>query len=222
MVSVENVYVCLVAPILLTLFLLKNEARRFNLFFIIGMTVALTAGFINPLLFGLTEYSPADVTIYVSPISEEILKALPLLLYIIILKPSQNDIIISALAIGIGFATLENGSYITIYGSTELIFALIRGFASGIMHAVCTAAVGYGMCYAYDKRLAAIFTFGLLSAVITYHSIFNMLVTATGSVKQVGWIFPILTAIVIILIIHKDRLKRLKEKITRNKSEKSF
>lgn len=212
MAPVENVFVCLVAPILLTLFLLKNDARRFNLFFIIGMTVALIAGYINPLLFGLTNYSPADLTIYVSPISEECLKALPLLFYVIIFKPQRNDIIISALAIGIGFATLENGSYITIRGNIGLLFALIRGFASGIMHAVCTATVGYGMCYAYKKRLDVIFTFGLLSTVITYHSIFNMLVITSGSIKYVGWIFPLLTSIIIILIKHKDYFKNIKDK----------
>lgn len=208
MAPIENVFVCLVAPILLTLFLLKNEARRFNLFYIIGMMVALCAGFINPLLFGLTSYSPADLTVYISPISEEILKVLPILLYLIFLKPRKNDIIIAALAIGIGFATLENGTYITMYRNVDLMFALIRGFASGIMHAVCTAVVGFGICYAYDKRLDAIFTFGLLSAVITYHSIFNMLMSARGAIRHIGWILPIMTAASIIIVIHKDFIKQ--------------
>lgn len=213
MIPVENIFVCIAAPMLLTLFILKGEERRFNLFFIIGMAVALLAGFINPALSDLTRYGSFETAIYLAPISEEILKALPILTYVILYKPDKNNIIVAALAVGIGFATLENGTYITAYGNADLMFALLRGFASGIMHAVNTAIVGFGMCYAFDKKLDVLFTFGLLGAVITYHSIFNMLVTASTDIRHVGWFMPMLTAIVITLVRNRKSIMYLLKKI---------
>ncbi|MDD3832908.1 MAG: PrsW family glutamic-type intramembrane protease [Oscillospiraceae bacterium] len=218
MTPVENIFVCMVAPMLMTLFILKDGARRFNLFFIIGMAVALSAGFINPLFAKLAHSSSLDMAIYIAPISEEILKALPILIYVLVFKPEKNDIIVAALAVGVGFATLENCTYITAYHNSELLFAILRGFASGIMHAVNTAVVGFGMCYAYNKKPDAIFTFGLLGAVITYHSIYNMLVTAPTNIRHIGWVLPMLTAAIITVIRHKDYVMQLIKRIFRIKS----
>lgn len=217
MVPVENLFVGIAAPMLLTLFILKNGARRFNLFFILGMAVALSAGFINPVLFSMTNYGSLDASIYVAPISEEILKAIPILVYLLIFKPQKNDIIIAALAIGVGFATLENGTYITEYRDVALLFGVLRGFATGVMHAVNTAIVGFGMCYVSDKRFNAVFTFAFLGTVITYHSIFNMLVTAPTGIKYVGWVLPALTATVIILLRHWDSISQIKNRIFHSK-----
>ncbi|HCG35257.1 MAG TPA: hypothetical protein DER23_02830 [Clostridiales bacterium] len=222
MTPVFNIFVCIVAPMLLTLFILKDGARRFNLFFIIGMAIALSASFINPLLTKLTHYGSLDTAIYTAPISEEILKALPILMYVLIFKPEKNNIIVAALAIGVGFATLENCTYITAYSNAELLFAVLRGFASGIMHAVNTAVVGFGMCNAYDKKLDAIFTFGLLGTVITYHSIYNMLVTAPTNIKHIGWVMPMLTATVITFIRQREYIIWMIKRMLRIKNENTF
>lgn len=220
MLYIENVFICLAAPMLLTLFLLKDSARKFNVFFIIGMTVCFLASYVNTYVFSLTEYNTADATIYLSPINEEILKALPVLLYVLIFKPKKNDIILSALAIGIGFATLENCCYITLYGSSERIFALIRGFASGIMHAVCTATIGYGMCYAYQRnKLDYILTFGLLSTSITYHSIYNMLVSGPENIRIFGCLMPVATVILGILIIYRGLIANIKNRLSVENNE---
>lgn len=214
MVDVVNVFICLAAPLTLTLVLLKGEARRFNLFLIIGMSIGLAASYVNDFLITLTTYTAVERTIYISPISEEILKATPVLFYVLVFKPEKHNIILSALAIGIGFATLENCCYITAYGTSDLLFALIRGFSSGIMHAVCTAIVGYGLCFAYNKqRLDYITTFGLLSVVITYHSIYNMFVSSPIGLRVIGCLIPIITALIIIIIMKKEILINIITKI---------
>lgn len=214
MSSVDNVFICLVAPMLLTLLLIKGQARRFNFFFIIGMTTCIIAGYSNNFLFSLFSYSSADASIYISPISEEILKALPILIYVIGFKPEKNDIISAALALGVGFATLENCYYITVFGSTDIFFILVRGFASGIMHAICTATIGFGMTYAYhEKKLDYIMTFGLLSTAITYHSIYNMLVSENGGIRNIGCLLPIITAAVIVLYSNQGLFLNKNKKI---------
>ncbi|HCA30814.1 MAG TPA: hypothetical protein DEP23_15310 [Ruminococcaceae bacterium] len=219
MSPIVNIFICIVAPLLLTLFILKDSARRFNLFFIIGMAIALLASSINPLIMKLAHYGSLDTAIYIAPISEEVIKALPIFIYVLIFKPEKNDIIVAALAIGIGFATLENCTYISAYSNADLLFAVLRGFASGIMHAVNTAVVGFGMCHAYDKKPDAVFTFALLGAVITYHSIYNMLVTAPTKIKHIGWIMPMLTATVITFIRQREYGIRLLKRIFRIKNE---
>lgn len=221
MSPIINIFICIVAPLLLTLFILKNSARRFNIFFILGMAIALSASFLNPFIMKLAHYGSLDMSIYIAPINEEIIKALPILIYVLIFKPDKNDIIVAALAIGIGFATLENCTYISAYSNSDLLFAVLRGFASGIMHAVNTAVIGFGMCHSHNKKPDAVFTFALLGAVITYHSIYNMLVTAPTDIKHIGWIMPMLTAIVISLIRQREHGIRLLKKILRIKKLKT-
>ncbi|MEG1584809.1 MAG: PrsW family intramembrane metalloprotease, partial [Anaerovorax sp.] len=43
-------------------------------------------------------------------------------------------------------------------------------------------------------------TFGLLCAAITYHAIFNLLVSAGGSLQTLGYLFPIVTVIIGLII----------------------
>jgi hypothetical protein len=81
------------------------------------------------------------------------------------------------------------------------------------MHAVNTAVVGFGMCHAYGKKPDAVFTFALLGSVTTYHSIYNMLVTAPTNIKHIGWVMPMLTATIITLIRQREHGIQLLKKI---------
>lgn len=215
---VENIFICLLAPILPALVFLKHEARRFNLFFVFGMTAALSSGFLNPLLFELFKIQDANASINVAPISEELLKALPILIYILALKPKQDSILTASIAVGIGFATLENFVYVASVGNISLYFLLLRGFSAGIMHTICTIVLGYGMCRIRDKRADPIYIFGLLSIVITYHAIYNLTATTNLSIRYFGWSFPGVCVVVfaaiqyrksIAAVINKYIVKRL-------------
>lgn len=206
-----NIYVCIIAPLLLMFFLLKNENKMLNLFLIIGMSVCLTAGYVNDYMIGLTGYTHIQSTYYITPICEEVLKALPILLYVYVFKPKSEMIISSALSVGIGFATLENVYYITVYGAEDFIFLLMRGFATGIMHGLCTAMIGFGSAFIYRKKgLALTGTFGLLCGSITYHATYNLLISSPGLAEMIGIFLPITTAAVCFILLHHPLIKKFK------------
>ena len=210
-----NIYVCIIAPLLLMFFLLKDENKILNLFLIIGMSVCLAAGYVNDYIIGLTGYTHIQSTYYVTPICEEILKALPILLYVYIFKPKSEMIISSALSVGIGFATLENVYYITVYGAENFIFLLMRGFATGIMHGLCTTIIGFGSAFIYRKKgLALTGTFGLLCGSITYHATYNLLISSQGLAENIGIFLPITTAAVYLMLLHQPLIKKLKNRFS--------
>lgn len=210
-----NIYVCIIAPLLLMFFLLKDKNKTLNLFLIIGMSVCLAAGYVNDSIIGLTGYTHIQSTYYVTPICEEILKALPVLLYVYIFKPKSEMIISSALSVGIGFATLENVYYITVYGADNFIFLLMRGFATGVMHGLCTAIIGFGSAYIYrQKGLAFTGTFGLLCGSITYHATYNLLISSQGSAENIGIFLPITTASVCLILLYRPFIKKLKARFS--------
>lgn len=199
-----NIYVCITAPLLLMFFMLKNDSKKLNLFLILGMSACLAASYANSYLIELTGYSGIQATYYVTPICEETIKALPVLLYVIILKPESENIITASMAIGIGFATLENCYYIMMDGARDFMFLFLRGFATGIMHGMCTAIIGFGLNFVFrQKDLAFTGTFGLLCSAITYHATYNLLISSRSLMENIGICMPITTAIFALVAIYK-------------------
>ena len=79
-----------------------------------------------------------------------------------------------------------------------MLHLLIRGFATGAMHVVCGAIVSVGLFYLWDRLwLRAVGTIGLLALAVTYHGIFNILVSQTGIAARIGYVIPLLTAILL-------------------------
>jgi RsiW-degrading membrane proteinase PrsW (M82 family) len=199
-----NIYVCITAPLLLMFFMLKNESKKLNLFLILGMSACLAASYANVYLIELTGYSGIQVTYYVTPICEETMKALPVLFYVLILKPKPENIITAAMAIGIGFATLENCYYIMMDGARDFLFLFLRGFATGVMHGMCTAIIGFGLIFVLkEKNLAFTGTFGLLCSAITYHAAYNLLISSRGPAENIGICLPVATALFALAVIYK-------------------
>ena len=98
------------------------------------------------------------------------------------------------MAVGIGFAVLENAFYLLNDPSFNMMDAIIRAFGTGLMHGMCTLLVGVGISFAKKRsKIFVVGTFALLSTAITYHGIYNMLVQSPYEI--VGFLLPILTYI---------------------------
>ena len=186
-------FVSIFVPILLMACLIEKKARQPIIFVLIGIFVSVFAAEINGLLCALLPMSTFEITIIVTPVSEEILKALPILFFATVLSPKKEALFTASMATGIGFAILENAYYLIInYQTFSFMSALIRGFGTGLMHGMCTLLVGFGISFIRKKRkLFAVGTFALLTTAITYHSIFNMLVQSQYS--MVGAFLPLVT-----------------------------
>ena len=187
-------FVAIFVPILLMTCLVEKKARHPLVFVLIGIFVSVFAAEVNGVMVDLLPLSTFEVTIIVTPISEEILKALPILCFATILSPKKEAVFTAAMAIGIGFAVLENAFYMLNDTSFNMIDAIVRAFGAGLMHGMCTLLVGVGILFVKKKRkLFVVGTFAMLSTAITYHGIYNMLVQSDYQI--IGYLLPIATYI---------------------------
>ena len=203
-------FVAIFVPILLMTCLVEKKARHPLIFVLIGIFVSVFASEVNGVMVDLLPLSTFEVTIIVTPISEEILKALPILFFATLLSPKKEAVFTAAMAIGIGFAVLENAFYMLNDASFNMIDAIVRAFGAGLMHGMCTLLVGVGILFVKKKRkLFVVGTFAMLSTAITYHGIYNMLVQSDYQI--IGYLLPIATYIpFMVWRIRKIRQKNAK------------
>jgi len=218
MIYPVNIFICLAAPLVIALFLIKGRTRRFIAFFICGLLACLLAGYVNAFIAGAAakngyvSMTTAQSMVRLTPVCEEVLKALPVFLYAAVFRPKRSGIVTVALAVGLGFATMENTSQLMNYGASQILFVLTRGFASGSMHAICAAILGYGLAFVYKReRMAFTGSFAALCAAATFHGVYNMLVSAGGFWLATGYALPNIMAGGIMLCIMNAEL-RIKNK----------
>ena len=94
-----------------------------------------------------------NYSITISPINEEILKAIPLIIFALVFAKKGDQIIPLAFAVGIGFGVLEN---IIIYcnnmATLTVSWAIIRGVGASLMHSACTAMIAMGLSYVFNNK----------------------------------------------------------------------
>ena len=202
-------FICMVAPLLLSLPLIKKSSRGIMIFILTGIGVALFISEINGLLLRLMNNNVAYVTTTITPVTEEIIKALPILLYAFVITDKRDKLITASFAVGIGFALFENTYILTQAAANVSIgWAIIRGFSTALMHGICTAAIGFGMSFVRKrKKLFYCGTIALLLLAVTYHGIFNMLVQSE-SLKYYGFFLPAVTYIPIVIASVRNAKKK--------------
>ncbi len=200
-------FICIFVPIMVSVPLIEKSSRDITIYILIGIVAALFISEVNGMMLKLFDNDILYVTTTITPVTEEIIKAFPVLFYVFLFPASRRKLLSISFALGIGFALFEN-TYILISNveSVSLGWALIRGFSTALMHGLCTAAVGYGMAYVrLKKKLALPGTFSLLITAIIYHGVFNIFVQ-TESMKYFGFLLPSVTYMpFLIYIIIKNK-----------------
>ena len=185
-------FVSVFVPIMLMACLIEKKARQPIIFVLTGIFVSVFASEVNGLLCALLPMSTFEVTIIVTPITEEILKAIPILVFAIVMYAKKEALFTASMAVGIGFAVLENAYYLLNYSTFNMVDAIIRAFGAGLMHGMCTLLVGVGISFVKKQRkIFVVGSFALLSTAITYHGIYNMLVQS--EYRAAGFLLPIST-----------------------------
>jgi RsiW-degrading membrane proteinase PrsW (M82 family) len=188
--------------------LIEKKSRLPISFVLVGIFISVFVAEINGVFKSLLLMDSYQFTIIVTPITEEILKALPILIYAMLISDKKETLFTASMATGIGFAVLENAFYLLNDPSFNMIDAIIRAFGTGLMHGMCTLLVGVGISFAKKKsKIFVVGTFALLSTAITYHGIYNMLVQSPYEV--VGFLLPILTYIP--FLIWRFKIKKRKQ-----------
>ncbi len=191
MMHIENIFVCITVPLLVSLFFIKEKQRCYTLFICVGMGICMASAYVNSFVMSLYEADPISTAIQIAPVCEEVMKLLPLLFYILIFEPKPGEIVPAAIAIAAGFATFENVCFLSENGAGNITLLLVRGLSAGALHILCGIAMGYGIAYVFKQHwLAAAGTLGILGANIVFHALYNLMVTAEGMWQSIGYIFP--------------------------------
>ncbi len=141
-----NYLICLI-PVFIFLSLLYFldsfklvRIKTLTISFFSGCIVALCAYFFNTWTQSHFEIDFEQYSKYVSPVLEEILKALVIIIFI---KRKKIGFLIDAgiygFSVGAGFAVLENIYYLNIFPDTNIGIWIIRGLGTSIMHCGTTA-----------------------------------------------------------------------------------
>jgi len=113
---------------------------------------------------------------YVSPISEEVLKALVIVLLFRLNRIGfLVDSAIMGFAVGAGFAFVENLYYLQSHGDAHIALWIVRGFGTAMMHGAVTAIfaiMSQSLTERHMKINPILYVPGLVAA-IALHSAFN-------------------------------------------------
>lgn len=204
MIFIENIFVCLVGTLIIGALIARGKSRPIFMFIAIGMGSCLLSAYINTFFAVYYGAGMLAAAIEIAPVCEEILKLLPLLFYVLVFEPKSQDACNAMIAINVGFATFENVSYLTQNNTATLTLLLFRGFGVSAMHMTAGLIVGYGLFYVWrEPWLKFAGTLGLLCTAITFHAIFNILVSMTGAIQLFGYVLPVLAMITFVLLERK-------------------
>ena len=211
------VFICFALPFVLGIPIVRKRTRLVLLFTFIGMCCCLFISEINGLLNKLINQDLFYLTTNITPMTEELIKALPILIYALFISSERQTLLTIAFMTGLGFALLENSTILveTVLqqGSVDILWALIRTLGAGLLHSLCTTSVGVGISFIRDqKKIFLCGSFALLSQAIVYHSVYNSLIQS--DYKYLGAALPMVTYLIIVIILVIVYRKKGKKKET--------
>lgn len=213
-------YISIAFPLIAVAVVASDKIRGAALFLIFGLSAALFCGELNGYLKTLTDFPIQYYATNISPIVEELVKAFPLIIYAFSIHPRRKFLIEYSICTGVGFAILENAFvFANNIMSVSLPLALVRGMGTGLMHALCGMAIGFGLSFIErEKNVAVLGTLGLLGAVTVYHSIYNKLILSEYAMFAI--IFPLLSIVPFVVILKLREREQKQSNIEKTKNHK--
>ena len=207
--------ILLVAAYLLPLLFLMAFVGRAGKKFIIYLFWGFLASVPMLVLFLLVNpalRSDPFLSITVSPFFEELLKALPIIIPAFIgIKNQDEDVLVYAMASGIGFSLVENW-YLIHPEALQLTLAnflnvLSRSFSTSLMHGCTCGIIGYGIVLIrnFDRRALPALLFGFYTLAVTTHAMYNLLFEKYGEIGAIiDLVFPVLLFWLLLTCYHVD------------------
>lgn len=104
---IENIFICIAIPLLLSLIFIQGEARKYTLFICIGMGMCTLSAYVSSFFMNYYNVDAVAAAVEITPVCEEVMKILPLLFYILIFEPEREMIPRVAIAIAVGLPRLK-------------------------------------------------------------------------------------------------------------------
>ena len=92
MTYIENIFLCMVSPLLVAALCMGRRHLRFFLFCIVGMGVCLLSAYINTFLASVCQADALAATAEIAPVVEEMMKLLPLVFYLLAVSYTHLDV----------------------------------------------------------------------------------------------------------------------------------
>lgn len=89
MMYIENIFICISIPLLLSLIFIQGEARKYTLFVCIGMGICVLSAYVSSFFMNYYGVDTIEASIEITPVCEEVMKLFPLLFYILIFEPQK-------------------------------------------------------------------------------------------------------------------------------------
>lgn len=208
-------FICIAVPLGMMLIPIEKKSRKIVASLLAGMFLCLFVSEVNGLLLRVTGNTMLYLTTNVTPVTEEFVKVLPVIYYAYFFSDDRKSVTTVAFATGVGFAMLENIIILMQHIETaNILFALIRGFSTGLMHGITTVLVANFIPYIHKKKklflCGGICSFNLA---VIFHAVFNLLVEADSVVaNRIGYFLPISVYLVINVFVLKNLFAKLKSK----------
>ena len=204
-------FICIMVPLLMMTITVKADSRLLTGSVALGLFVCLFSSEVSgAVIRSFDLWDSSYVTMNITPMIEEILKAIPLMLYAYRFSTQKEKLLSCGFGLGVGFAVLENIVIllrVIMYDPSRVdyLWAFVRGFGSGLMHAVTTMMVGVVISIVVkQKKMIFPGVVAILAVATAYHAIYNALVIS--DLKYLGFILPLVTYIVLSPITFKKRI----------------
>ena len=101
MTYIENIFLCMISPLLVAALCMGRRQLRFFLFCIAGMGVCLLSAYINTFLAAVCRADALAATAEIAPVVEEMMKLLPLVFYLLVFEAEGEKIKAAAITVAL-------------------------------------------------------------------------------------------------------------------------
>ena len=105
---IENIFICIAAPLVIAVLFLRGSNRRVMAFFLGGMVSCLLSSYISTFLAAVNGVDARSASVMISPMVEELMKLMPVLYYMLVFEPPKRSAAVGMVMASLGFATFEN------------------------------------------------------------------------------------------------------------------
>ncbi len=201
MIRIETIYICMIAPLLISLLFMPRTRKKYVFMVIAGLTTCLFSAYFNSFYALVYGIDIEIAKIEIAPLIEEVMKFFPVLFYLIIWMPDKKEVLDTSVIIAISFSIFENIYYLLEGGIVDLEDLFIRSFSVPAMHILFGLIVGHGLTYIWrNKQLKFISSLAIICVTITLHGQFNLMMYAGGGLQIVAAVLPIVSLLTINLI----------------------
>jgi len=183
-----------------------NLGKKFVLYLVWGFIAALPVLFLDPIIISqFPEIVSPAVT--VSPFLEEFFKALPIVILALLgSRNSNRDMLVYAMASGIGFSIIENWVVLSQI-NLGLAAILVRSFTTSLMHGCTCGIIAYGVILIRDFPRASIpsLMLGFYMVAVLIHAFFNLNYMYLGLAGYIVDLFlPLFLFLFLLMCYHID------------------